>query len=103
MKRDWLFKLLLVIIILISCALLSVSVPVLVKLLAFENPLTDCIMTGFRTHLTNLYFGIGIGVVVVIFSILQLETEKQIKLVRFLLILSTMLTAFSYILIKSIA
>ena len=68
-----------------------------------EDPLKEWTWIDIQAHFINLYFGLGVGLAIAIFSILQLESEKQIKLVRFLLILSTMLTALSYILIKSIS
>jgi hypothetical protein len=103
MKKGWLFKLLLLLILIISSAMLAVSVPILVKLLVSKNPATGSVWSGLNAHLTNLYFGIGIGIVVALLSMHRLEDEKQIKLVRFLLILGTMLTALSYILIKSVS
>jgi len=103
MKKDLPFKVLLVVIILISCSLLSITLPILIKLLISENPLKEWSGIDIQAHFINLYFGLGVGLAIVIFSILQLESEKQIKLVRFLLILSTMLTALSYILVKSVS
>ena len=103
MKNDLPFKALLIVIILISCALLSITLPILIKMLLNEDFLKEWNWIDVQAHFINLYFGLGVGLALAIFSLLQLESEKQIKLVRFLLILSTMLTALSYILIKSIS
>ena len=103
MKKDLPFKVFIVLLITISCTLLFVSVPVLIRGLFGENGTDMSHWNGFGQYKVHISLGVAAGIILSIFSLFQLDVEIQIKLVRFLLILGIMLTAITYVLIKSIS
>ncbi len=58
-------------------------------------------MFNLKSEVDNIFVGGILGMGIIIFSLLRLDGEKQIKLARFLLIISTLLTAMIYIIFKS--
>ena len=68
-----------------------------------ENNLDTSNMLNLKSYLINIFIGTIIGIIISLFSLLQLKYETQLKVVRFLLIISAMLAAISYIIVKSLS
>ncbi len=103
MKKGLLFKIIYVIILLISSILLSITIPLLYKILADEYSLLVDSWHNHILNLKNIYVGVIIGAIISIFSLIRLDYEVQIKIIRILLILSTMLAAITYIIFRSVS
>ncbi len=101
MGKGLLHKVIFIIIVLISCIMLAISLPFLVKFLLMSDEQDAGEFYNFGLKIRDIYFGGIAGIFIVVYSIFKLEGEKQAKLARFLLIASTISFAFYYIIIRS--
>lgn len=101
MKRNWIYKVIFVLLVIMSCIMLTISLPFLIKILLMDDGQDVGELYEFSLKIRDIYFGGIAGIFIVVYSIFRLEGEKQAKLARFLLIISTISFAFYYIIVRS--